>query len=212
MASAPIKMNVRIDGLKEIESRLKVLREEFGVKTGGVIIRGLRAGAKLIQQDAKRRAPAIDPSGFIQARVARLAAEDARRMGVRKGVRGRGTLRKSLAMIRSNIVEHAIKTTDPRANGQPTVLVRVRNRGYTRGSDGSIRFNNPSSSPGYWWWVEFGTSRFPARPFLRPAFEAQKLNALTEFRKHVSGEIEKLFAKNSAVYAPGRWRGWTVAT
>jgi len=34
----------------------------------------------------------------------------------------------------------------------------------------------------YWRFVEFGTAKMAARPFLRPAFEAQKQNALEVFQ------------------------------
>lgn len=193
----------QIDGLKELEANLAILREEFGVKTGGVIIRGLRAGSKLIQQDAARRAPDKDPSGFLVAREARLSAEAGRKRG-RKGVRGRGTIRRTLDMIRLNIEEHAIRVSDPRANGRPTVIVRVRNRGYERTLGGKIRFKNPSSSPGYWWWVEFGTSKMAARPFLRPAFESQKLAAVEAMKTNIKMEIEQLFGKFGIRSARGR--------
>jgi HK97 gp10 family phage protein len=34
----------------------------------------------------------------------------------------------------------------------------------------------------YWRFVEFGTSKMSARPFLRPAFESQKMNAIEVFK------------------------------
>lgn len=176
----------RVEGLKELEASLKVLREQFGVKTGGVIIRGLRAGAKLIRDDAKRRVRGV-PSGYTPEYILK---------GRRKGAKGRkATAAARAGLLRSNIVEHAIPASSRLAGGKPTVLVRVRNRGYTRTSSGSIRFNQPGSSPGWWWWMEFGTSKRPAQPFMRPAFEAQKVAAVEAMKKHVRAEIDKLFTK-----------------
>jgi HK97 gp10 family phage protein len=178
---------VRIEGLKELEANLKILREEFGVKTGGVIIRGLRAGAKLIRDDAKRRVRRV-PSSYASGPI----------------TRGRGKTRRSVAassialagLLRSNIVEHAIPVKSRLAGGKPTVLVRVRNHGYTR-VNGAIRFNRPGSSPGWWWWLEFGTSRHTAQPFLRPAFEAQKAASVEKMKDTIRAEIDKLFAKHT---------------
>ena len=182
MAVDPVVL--RVDGLKEIEANLKVLREQFGVRTGGVIIRGLRAGAKIIVKDAKRRVTRV-PSGYGPETITR---------GRGKNKRSEKTTSQNLAgLLRSNIVEHAIPTSSRLAGGRPTVIIRVRNRGYTR-VRGRIRFNRPGSTPGWWWWVEFGTSRHPATPFLRPAFQAQRAAALEEYKRRVREEIEKLFA------------------
>lgn len=174
----------RVQGLKELDNQLRILREHFGIRTGGIVIRGLRAGAKLIRDDAKRRVPHV-PSGY----------------GPKMISRGRGRRRRAVAataadlrqMIVSNIVEHAIPTDAPLAGGKPTVLVRVRNQGYTRTSSGALRFNNPGRSPGYWWLVEFGTSRRPAQPFMRPAFEAQKFAAVDAMKKSIQQELKQIY-------------------
>jgi HK97 gp10 family phage protein len=176
-----IPVVAEIKGLRELERDLKILRESFGVKTGGVILRGLSAGAKLIVKDAKRRAPKRDPSGLLVERQARARAQ-----GKTKGRRQRGDIGRSFALIRNNIVQYKV------AADRPTVVVRVRNAGHTR-VNGKIRFLRPGTSPGYWWWVEFGTSKMPARPFLRPAFESQKLAAVLEMRRHMQDEIARHF-------------------
>jgi len=175
----------RVDGLRELEANLKTLREQFGVRTGGIIVRGLRAGAKLIRDDAKRRVRLV-PSGYTPKFIQK---------GRRKNATGkRATASGRAGLLRSNIVEHAIPASSRLAGGRPTVLVRVRNRGYER-VDGKIRFNQPGSSPGWWWWIEFGTSKTPAQPFMRPAFEAQKAAAVEAMKKHIRLEIDKLFTK-----------------
>jgi len=181
--TVPVLVTAEVKGLKELEANLKMLRESFGVKTGGVIIRGLRAGAKLIRDEARRLAP--------RGTGARWVGKGGRR---RKD--GQETNRRIVhgGLLKANIVEHAIKVSDPRANGRPTVLVRVRNSGYER-VDGKMRFKRRGSSPGYWWLVEFGTSKKGARPFMRPAFESQKGRALVTFRQHVAEEIIALQQK-----------------
>ena len=59
--------------------------------------------------------------------------------------------------------------------------------------------NNPDD-PYYWKWVEFGAKKMAARPFLRPAFEAQKYEALRMFevymRKRLAKEARKVALAN----------------
>lgn len=177
----------RVEGLKELEAALKELREQFGVRTGGIIIRGMRKGMRLIRDDARRRAPQV-PHGFTPTTLQK---------GRRKNARGvRATTANRRSLLTSNIVEHAIPSSSRLAGGRPTVIMRVRNRGYTRTSSGAIRFNQPGSSPGWWWWLEFGTSRRPAQPFIRPAFEAQKAAAVEAMKQSVRAEIDEFWRKH----------------
>lgn len=43
----------------------------------------------------------------------------------------------------------------------------------------------------YWRWVEFGTSKMAARPFMRPAFEAQKLAAVEAMKTYLTERIAR---------------------
>jgi HK97 gp10 family phage protein len=43
----------------------------------------------------------------------------------------------------------------------------------------------------YWKFVEFGTEKMAARPFIRPAFEAMKMDALERMRQYAAARIEK---------------------
>lgn len=182
---------VKVEGLQALEANLKRLREEFGVRTGGIIIRGLRAGARLIRDDARRRVGHV-PSGYTP----RVLTSTSRRGGGR--VRSRSaTEKRREALLRSRIVEYAIPTASKIAAGRPTVVVRVSNAGYDR-QGGRLRFRNPGSSPGWWWWLEFGTSKRPAQPFLRPAFEAQKVAAVLALQQRVRAEIDALFINKYA--------------
>ena len=55
---------------------------------------------------------------------------------------------------------------------------------------------NLSQDAYYWRWVEFGTSKMAARPFLRPAFEATKVAAVERIKEYMAeripGEVAKL--------------------
>jgi HK97 gp10 family phage protein len=47
----------------------------------------------------------------------------------------------------------------------------------------------------YWRFIEFGTRRMPARPFLRPAFDAQKMAAIEAIRAYLARRIPLEAAK-----------------
>ena len=188
----------KVEGLADLERGLAQLRETFGTKTGGVVIRGLRAGMRVIQEEAKRRAPLKDPRNLVAERVIRLA-EQSGKLSVGRKKRIKGQITRSLALIKQNIVVYPIRAD------VPTVIMRVRSRGYDRVSGlfggrkntrGAIRFKAPTVSPGYWWWLEFGTSRLRARPFLRPAFESRKELAVLALRAQMQKEIVKIWGKN----------------
>jgi HK97 gp10 family phage protein len=209
MADQGIKINVEVQGLQALEEALKRVRDEFGdkAKTGGVVIRGLKAGAKLIATEAKARAPQHDPSGLTRELEARIRAQKAaKKLGklswralikydkqvAKQLARAQRVAKKNLALIRKNIVSYPVKAD------QPTVVIRVSNKGYRRsqslfdaakGNRGTIRFRYPGTSPGYWWWVEFGTSRMKARPFMRPAFDAKATESIEAFKRAVKQEL-----------------------
>jgi HK97 gp10 family phage protein len=132
---------------------------------------GLIAGATLVRDDARDRVPL-------------LQVPDARRR--------RGTLRRAIRAGRVRPTQYAA-----------TVWVRIRQltrrqvTKYKAKNKGSAK-DNPND-PFYWAFVEFGTSTQPARPFMRPAFEAKKQAAVLKsvglFRERVQAEIAKLGRK-----------------
>ena len=163
-----MKTEIRIRGLNEINTALRQLPGRMDKK---LLDRGLIEGAKLIRDDARARVPL-------------LQHPDPRRL--------RGTIQKA---IRAGRVR-------PEGRYRATVWVRVRpltrrqmaRFKKKRGSGGQ---NNPRD-PYYWAWVEFGTSKMSARPFMRPAFESKKLEAVhtavDTLRPLVEAEIAKLGA------------------
>ena len=179
----PLVVTAQMKGLQDIERRLATLRQLFGIRTGGIIVRGLRAGGRIIRDEAKRRAAVGDRMRWTGR-------------GGRRKKTGKETSRRQVrgGLLRASIVTYPIPSDSRVAGGRPTVIVRVSNRGYTR-LDGKIRFVRPGSSPGYWWLVEFGTSKMGSRPFLRPAFEAKKMEAATAAAAYMRQEISEIFSK-----------------
>ena len=52
----------------------------------------------------------------------------------------------------------------------------------------------------FWRFIEFGTSKLVARPFLRPAFEAKSKEALDRFVERLTATIDK--ARQKLQYKP----------
>lgn len=157
-------MSVKISGVREISAALHQLAGQVAERK--LVEKGLRAGATIVRDDARVRAPL-------------LAVPHPHRI--------RGTLQRSIIVSRG------------RPEGRnPVMLVRVRPLSRSqiakfKRAGGSSR-ENPRD-PFYWRFVEFGTSRMAARPFLRPAFESGKLRAvdaaLGELRVLVGAELAK---------------------
>jgi len=54
---------------------------------------------------------------------------------------------------------------------------------------------NDEKGAWYWHFVEFGTVKMPAHPFIRPAFDAVKDEALNEFKRHLTQGIFRAVRK-----------------
>lgn len=161
-------VNFEVKGVKEMNARIAALQKEFGtanVPAGKWVMRALHDGARVIRDEAKRLAPVLK------------TPDKRRHPGELKG----------------NIVEHASREQ------WNTVYVRVRTRGYIF-ADGPDNSKNKKSStrkgnPNYWWLVEFGTSKAPAQPFLRPAFESKKAAALREIQASLKRGLEVIVSQ-----------------
>lgn len=165
-----IETSVQIHGLRQLQDAMRQLPAKVDRQ---LLNEGLLVGARQVSEDAKRRVPL-------------LRVPDPRRV--------RGALQKAIQAIRVR----------PRGY-TATVLVRVRQltkaqiRSFKkRQSRRGARVTGQSNpaDPFYWVFVEFGTSKMAARPFLRPAFEARKVEAVNaavaKFRERIQAEIEKL--------------------
>lgn len=156
-----MSISVKIEGLKELQMALNTLPLEIQKRP---LRSAVSAGAKVIEQEAEKRAP------------------------VRTG-----NLQKAIYRVRSRSESSVGRETYNVAvrKGKATYADSAKNRrlgraGKTYATQGLAY---------YWRFLEFGTVNMPARPFLRPAFEARKNDALRAMQEKLADAITKISKK-----------------
>lgn len=150
---------------------------------------------KLEGVDALKAALA-DVSDKIRTRAVRGALREAGRViqaaaRVAAPVLAVPTARRTPGTVRKNIVVRASRFA--RRQGDEGVYVNVRGiRGKARvarlGKAGAANPNDPY----YWRWLEFGTRKMRARPFLGPSAASKGEEAIRTFMARVVPQIERL--------------------
>lgn len=147
--------SMRIEGLDQVIANLKALPAAIAGKNGGPIRAALYQAAKVIRDDARARCP-VDPDGVgAHLRDQIILKRDPNPRAI------------------DNAAERYIVTVKYKAKKYKAARA-VRG---TKSAMDSSTYQNFGDFY-YWRFLEFGTSKMAPRPFLRPAFEANK-NALT---------------------------------
>lgn len=141
-----------------------------------VIRAALRAAAQPIRKDAQSRVPILkSPSKY----------------------RKPGTVRKAITIKRSKRDKFGVFLTI-------AGLSAKKIKEFKGGAVNKSGAKNPDD-PFYWLFLEFGTSKLTKTPFLRPAFEAKKFEALRKFeeycKKRIVRESEKLARELGSIAA-----------
>lgn len=162
----------QIAGMRELLQGLSDLPFQLGK---GAIYAALGGAGAIVRKEAVALAPQL--SGDAPA--------------VLRGERKSGTLKRAIRVSRSKI--------NRGKDGLWEVIVRVKplkRKQVTKfkSSTGLKSTLNPDD-PYYWWWVEFGTSKMAARPFLRPAFEGTKDAQLQAMRTRMKAGLERAALK-----------------
>lgn len=127
-----------------------------------VLRRAVVAGGKLIRDEAKNIAPEYHGA-------------------VSEGHPPPGTLKRAISFGRSN-----------RDSGPGKEVVNVFVRQAKNGSVGSKKVKAYGKFDAYYWrFVEFGTSKMEANPFMRPAFDSNKENAVEIIKATLAEGVEQ---------------------
>ena len=121
----------------------------------------------------------------------------------------RNVLRKAMASGAAVIRDEARRLA-PKDTGEMARDIMIKRAKQTKGSNGfeyqvfvrtgkksrlAGKKRNVSRDSFYWRFQEFGTSKMPAHPFMRPAFDAKKEAAVEAIRDRLAAEIENEAAK-----------------
>jgi HK97 gp10 family phage protein len=158
--------HVSIHGLDKTVAALRALPVAISGKNGGPLRGALFAATRLIRDEAIARAP------------------------IGKSTVKPGNLRRNI---------FAYRDPNPRASTGAAerfiISVRTGRKGTRRFRVGGGTRVLTGGDAWYWFWVEFGTSKMPARPFMRPAFESQKRRALIVFGRELRVGVQKAVAR-----------------
>lgn len=140
-------------------------------------------------------------------RVLAKLPEKIRKQAVRKGLREAGKIIQSAAKMAAPVLQVPTKYRKPgtvkkaitvrnskfaRKQGNEGVFVSVRPlNGKRQQKLGKASAKNPND-PFYWRFLEFGTRKMSARPFMRPAVDAKGDEAIQRFMTSAVTQIEKL--------------------
>lgn len=151
---------VRVEGIKEVADRLRALPPELGSKGGGPIRSALFAGAKVLREAAKARAP-----------------------------RKTGNLVQNIILYRHRNPK-AEGATEHYSVGMRKGTRRFANSARNRRKGQALKKFKTAGAAYYGRFLELGTAKMAARPFLRPAFEENKEAAVEAFRARFLKAVE----------------------
>lgn len=158
-----MKVSVQVDGLRDLDFALSQLPKSIQKST---LLRTLKKAAEPIADRARQLAP-VRP--------------------------GSGQLRKSIAVstkIKNDVGKSEFHAALKAGLGVGAARTALRN---ARRSDPNrsfaVLYVGPSVEAPHAHFVEFGTSKMSPKPFMRPAWEAEKDNALAIIRRELGNEI-----------------------
>lgn len=145
-------------------SQIHKALSELGRKVSNKIaVKAMREGGKIVQEQARQNAPVLSQSTPY------------RRAGTLKKA-----IKSSTKVLKNGKIGTVVRVKELTTKQIETFKVRS-------GKKGAL---NPKD-PYYWRFLEFGTSKMPAKPFMRPAFEQSKEKAATEIITTLKRGIEE---------------------
>lgn len=161
---------VRVAGLDGVLERLQALPAAVGAKGGGPARAALAKGARVFRDQAIANAP-----------------------------RDTGLLQESIVARRDSRPPWMVGASEAYYVGVRRKARRYANTKRNRGKGRAGKTYFVDGTAFYWLFLEFGTEKMAARPFLRPAFESRKEDALnvivTEMHAGIDRAVRKLGAR-----------------
>lgn len=83
------------------------------------------------------------------------------------------------------------KPSSPTGKLRDNIIIK-RLEESAKGNESQTYIVTPRSKPAFYWrFLEFGTVKMPARPFMRPAFDAQREDALNKMREVLKVKLKE---------------------
>lgn len=163
MASNP-GSTIKVEGLAELDRKLKAIPRELAGKNGGPLRRALFAATRPILAQAKSLAP-VDTGNLARNLIAKRDRNPA----------ASGAAERYIVTVRAKRLSRKAKAAARTASGRID---------YRKAGDAF-----------YARFVEFGTAKVAAQPFLRPAFEQNKERAVQIFRDRLGRDLDGIVRK-----------------
>lgn len=173
MAEMGMQVDVQLHGMEEVVALLHALPQELVGKRGGPVSKALRKAAMVIKRQAVANAP--ERSGLLRKSI---IVTRARRLG--RGAEGQQGERYLVWMGRKR-----------KKYAKSSRNVRAGRAGKTYEVEGPAFYGA---------FLEYGTSKMRARPWLRPAVAARGADAIREFERELTRQLtvvmQRLIAKH----------------
>lgn len=171
-----------ITGADLLQAKLKGLSDEVGLKAANT---AARKAAQLVARAAYANALRLDDPATGEQIAKNIWDGGSKYPGVRK--RGKRTLEEGATGYRVGVAGGARAYANTSANRRKG---RVGKKYETLGDK-----SNPGGDTFYWRFLELGTEKIAATPFLRPAMESNQQRATEVFVEEFNAAIDRVIAR-----------------
>lgn len=178
-----MRITAHIEGLQELD---KMLADLDNQTSGKALYQALNYASNPILKEVKKRAPVSEQayrrymsSGQGIGKTQYTKAGKKRRVATNRAKRGEGRYVIQPAGLLKKNIRRTRLTKNAKNKHRAAVGIGVNVSGKT------------GESAFYWQFIEFGTRQMNAIPFLRPAFDGNKDQAVIRFKNQLKKAIEK---------------------
>lgn len=164
-------IDIKLSGFDVLAKQLREMPEKLAKKE---VVAALREAGRPVLKAAKAAAPV---AARATNRVNPGLLKRSIKLWARRGTRG------------DHPLNRAIRIGVKRPNKKQQRGVEATQRAVRRST--GVDLHKYFFDPYYWYFLERGTSKMAARPFLAPAFNAHKNSFTSDFKKTMGARIEK---------------------
>lgn len=174
-----VESEFRLDGIEELQAKLKAVPHEISYKGGRF---ALRRASMVVAKEAQNNARRIDDLKTAEKIYKNITVRWSSRY-----FKATGNLRFRVGVLGGARIPEHLRKRRRRPAGQQTLerLGEIEGKGK----------RNPGGDTFYWRFIEFGTMRYSGTPFLRPALPSKQDEATREFVNQAKKAIDRAIKK-----------------